>query len=64
MRAETNEGDDRDDDDGDGVMRTRARTGLDDSKLNCISPSYDRDIYMVLHYSEKEASAERKREKT
>ena len=48
-RAETSEGDDGDDDDGDGATRTRARTGLNDSVF---TPSYNRDIYMCLHYSE------------
>jgi len=40
------------------IMRTR----LDGTEL--YSPSYNRDIYMILHYSEKEVSAKRQRKKS
>jgi len=54
-RAETSEGDEGDNDDGDGATRTGTRTGLDDNEDKTgFTPSYNRDIYICLHYSENE----------
>jgi len=61
MRVETSKGDDRNNDNGDGATRTRARTGLDDSVF---TPSYNRDIYMLYTTQRMEASAKQQREKT